>query len=96
MKATNIIWDADDPEDLEGLPTEIDIPEGMTDEDTISDYLSDLTGFCHRASPWTLSLASEPTSLLSSALTAKPRLRSTAGIRTAMDSRLSAHTAGNG
>ena len=29
MKATNIIWDADDPEDLEGLPTEIDIPEGM-------------------------------------------------------------------
>ena len=48
MKATNIIWDADDPEDLEGLPTEIDIPEGMTDEDTISDYLSDLTGFCHK------------------------------------------------
>lgn len=48
MKAINIIWDVDDPEELEGLPTEIEIPEGMTDEDDISDYLSDTTGFCHK------------------------------------------------
>ena len=45
MKATNIIWDIDGVE-IE-LPTEIDIPDGMTDEDEISDYLSDETGFCH-------------------------------------------------
>lgn len=47
MKATNIIWDIDDPEDAKYLPTEIEIPNGMTDEDDISDYLSDTTGFCH-------------------------------------------------
>ena len=29
------------------IPDEIEIPEGMTDMDDISDYLSDLTGFCH-------------------------------------------------
>lgn len=27
---------------------EIDIPDGMTDEEEISDYLSDTTGFCHK------------------------------------------------
>ena len=48
MKAVNIIWDVDDPADLETLPTEIEIPDGMTDEDEISDYLSDETGFCHK------------------------------------------------
>lgn len=48
MKATNIIWDVDYEEDLENLPTEIEIPEGMTDEDEISDYISDETGFCHK------------------------------------------------
>ena len=47
MKAINIIWDVDFKEDLENLPTEIDIPEGMTDEDEISDWLSDEFGFCH-------------------------------------------------
>lgn len=45
-KAVNIIWDVDD-EDIQ-LPTEIVIPDGMTDEEEISDYLSDLTGFCHK------------------------------------------------
>ncbi|MBO5435146.1 hypothetical protein J6A31_04920 [bacterium] len=45
MKATNIIWDTDG-ENI-NLPTEIDIPDGMTDEDEISDFLSDTTGFCH-------------------------------------------------
>lgn len=47
MKATNIEWDVDDLEDLDYLPTEIEIPEGMIDEEEISDYISDETGFCH-------------------------------------------------
>jgi hypothetical protein len=52
MKAINIEWDLSD-DDYEGdiddidLPTEIEIPDGMTDEDEISDFLSDETGFCH-------------------------------------------------
>lgn len=48
MKAINIIWDVDYEEDLENLPTEIAIPEGTTDEEEISDYITDITGFCHR------------------------------------------------
>lgn len=48
MKAINIIWDVDFEEDLENLPGEIDIPNGMTDEDEISDYITDETGFCHK------------------------------------------------
>lgn len=53
MKAINIKWDTDGDMDLlNELPTEIEIPEDMTDEDEIdeeeiSDYLSDETGFCH-------------------------------------------------
>lgn len=47
MKAINILWDVDDEEDEISLPEEIDIPEDMTDEDEISDYISDETGFCH-------------------------------------------------
>lgn len=48
MKAVNIKWDTDgDMELLEKLPTEIEIPEDMEDEEEISDYLSDETGFCH-------------------------------------------------
>ena len=48
MKAINIRWDTDgDMELLYELPTEIEIPEDMTDEDEISDYLSDEIGFCH-------------------------------------------------
>lgn len=48
MKATNIQWDTDgDEEILADLPTEIEIPESMTDEEEISDYISDETGFCH-------------------------------------------------
>ena len=47
MKAIEILWDVDNKEILESLPTEVDIPDGMTDEEKISDYLSDLTGFCH-------------------------------------------------
>lgn len=47
LKATNILWDVDYDDNGE-LPTEIDIPEGMTDEDEISDYLSEVTGYCHQ------------------------------------------------
>lgn len=47
MKATNIQWDIDEG-DMNALPTEIEIPEGMTDEEEISDYLSDITGYCHK------------------------------------------------
>lgn len=37
MKAFNIIWDVDDERDLQFLPTEIDIPDGMEDDDEISE-----------------------------------------------------------
>lgn len=49
MKATNIKWDVDDENELENLPTEIIIPPNIEDdEEAISDYLSDETGFCHK------------------------------------------------
>ena len=48
MKAINIIWDVDYEEDLENLPTEIEIPEGMVDEEEISDYITDTTEYCHK------------------------------------------------
>lgn len=56
MKAVNIKWDTDgDLELLQELPKEIEIPECLIDEDTdkdeyeeeISDYISDVAGFCH-------------------------------------------------
>lgn len=60
LKAVDIKWDVTDDDDidesddeaceiLESLPTEMNIPEGMTDPDEISDWLSDETGFCHDA-----------------------------------------------
>ena len=47
MKAINILWDTDG-EDIK-LPNEIEIPDWIDkeDDDEISDYLSDVTGFCH-------------------------------------------------
>jgi hypothetical protein len=48
MKAINIIWDVDYEEDLEFLPTEMDIPDYLEDEEEISEYISDETGFCHK------------------------------------------------
>lgn len=57
MKAVHIEWDVDNEEDLQSLPMEIEIPDGMTDEDEISDYLSEVTGFCHRG--FSLSTADE-------------------------------------
>lgn len=57
MKVINIKWDVTDgaecmtreeiDEALSNLPTEVEIPKGMTDEDEISDWLSDEYGFCH-------------------------------------------------
>ena len=46
-KATLILWNAD-PEDLDFLPTSIDIPKEIeNDEEKISDYITEKTGFCH-------------------------------------------------
>ena len=47
MKAINILWDTDGEE--VNLPNEIEIPDYVDkeDDDEISDYLSDTTGFCH-------------------------------------------------
>jgi hypothetical protein len=52
MKATCIDWDTDgDEEVLKELPTEIELPNELTDGeidyDGIEDYLSNKTGFCH-------------------------------------------------
>ena len=47
MKAINIIWDVNVEEELEFLPTEIEIPDYSKNDDEISDYISDYTGFCH-------------------------------------------------
>lgn len=48
MKVVNIQWDVDDLNDLYYLPQEIEIPDDMEDEDEISDYITDETGFCHK------------------------------------------------
>ena len=45
MKAINIDWDMDGENIY--LPNEIDLPDGMTDEYEISDYITEQTGFCH-------------------------------------------------
>lgn len=62
MKATDILWDADEGDDISGLPTEIEIPDEILnvnkigkntsevfDEqmEIISDYITESTGFCH-------------------------------------------------
>ena len=47
LVAINIQWDVDNEGDLNYLPQKVILPEGMTDDDEISDYLSNLTGFCH-------------------------------------------------
>ena len=57
MKAVNIKWDVDELEDLDNLPTEVEIPDNLIDNNEdfdedyyysdISDWLSDEYGFCH-------------------------------------------------
>lgn len=44
---TDIIWDYDDNDETL-LPTELSLPDGMTDIDEISNWLSDLTGYCNK------------------------------------------------
>lgn len=54
-KAVDIKWDVDDPDDLDYLPTEVVIPEQLTEDidvddpylENISDYLTDKYGFFH-------------------------------------------------
>lgn len=52
MKAINILWDVDGDdvstreEILAILPTEMEIPEEIDEED-VADYLSDKVGYCH-------------------------------------------------
>lgn len=46
-KATEIIWDVDDGEELDSIPSEVEIPDEIG-EDEVSDYLSDVTGYCHK------------------------------------------------
>ena len=50
-KAINIQWDIDEDDCECGavpLPLEIEIPNTMTDLEDIADYISDITGFCHK------------------------------------------------
>lgn len=48
LVAYDIKWDTDDDKVvLHDLPKEILIPDGIVDDEEISDYLSDQTGFCH-------------------------------------------------
>lgn len=47
MIATNIKWNLEGYEETI-LPTEVEVPEEMTDEEEISNWLSDLTGFGHK------------------------------------------------
>lgn len=48
MKAYNIQWDTESRAEFNLLPKEVLIPKGMTDEEEISDYLSDTFGYCHK------------------------------------------------
>lgn len=48
MRAVNIKWDTDGNNELLcTLPKEMQIPKNITDEEEISDWLSDEVGFCH-------------------------------------------------
>lgn len=49
MKVINIQWDTDSDKELLELPKEIEIPSFIKeDEDEISDYITEQTGFCHK------------------------------------------------
>lgn len=48
LVAYDIKWDTDGDKDVfDNLPSEVNIPEEMVDNEEISDYVSDETGFCH-------------------------------------------------
>lgn len=46
MYAINIEYDTDG-ELIDNLPDRVLIPAGMTEFDDISDYITEITGFCH-------------------------------------------------
>lgn len=58
MIAYNIDWDTDG-EDID-LPNEIEIPAHITDLDEVSDYITNVTGFCHRGFGVTGSMHNKP------------------------------------
>lgn len=58
MIAYNIDWDTDG-EDID-LPNEIEIPAHITDIDEVSDYITNVTGFCHRGFGVTSSIHNKP------------------------------------
>lgn len=48
-----IIWDADDAEDIADLPTamEVEVADGLSGDEldeAISDAITEATGFCHK------------------------------------------------
>lgn len=45
--ATDIKWDVSCDDQGDDLPVEVEIPSGMTDDEEISDWLTDTYGFCH-------------------------------------------------
>lgn len=47
MKATCIQWETDTAEEKKNLPSEIELPDGMTNAEEIEDYISEMTGYCH-------------------------------------------------
>ena len=45
--ATGIKWDVDCDDKGDDLPDEVKVPSDMTDDEEISDWLTDTYGFCH-------------------------------------------------
>lgn len=60
MYAYNIQWDCDTINEQDSLPDVVEIPDSMTDPEDISDYLSDLTGFCHKGFELSEEMPDEP------------------------------------
>ncbi len=48
MIAYDIAWDTEGEDFVPPLPSEIELPEYITELYEISEYLSDCTGFCHK------------------------------------------------
>ena len=45
--ATGIKWDVSCDDQGDDLPDEVEVPSGLTDDEEISDWLTDTYGFCH-------------------------------------------------
>ena len=48
MIAYNIKWDVDDPSTLKTLPVSMFVPDNLSTDEEISDYITEATGFCHK------------------------------------------------